>query len=38
MCDKCDKKQHHKRWIHLADDWTEEEKREMFIYLRDHYS
>jgi len=31
MCKKCSK--HGRYWIHIADAWTDEEKREMLEYL-----
>jgi hypothetical protein len=33
MCDKCKPEKHSKYWIHIADDWTEEERKEMEYYL-----
>jgi len=33
MCDKCSKKIPVKRWTHIADDWTDREKLEMYKYL-----
>ena len=35
MCKKCEK--HSKYWVHIADDWTEEEAIEMLWYIRDHF-
>ena len=32
MCDKC--KSHSKHWVHIADQWTEKEKKEMLDYLQ----
>jgi hypothetical protein len=31
MCKKC--KKNNKYWLHIADDWTEEERIEMYNYL-----
>jgi hypothetical protein len=33
MCKKCGKNSRY--WIHIADEWTEEEKTEMLIYLKE---
>jgi hypothetical protein len=32
MCKKC--RVHKKYWLHIADDWTEEERKEMLEYLK----
>ena len=31
MCNKCSL--HKKYWLHIADSWTEEERKEMLAYL-----
>ena len=33
MCDKCIPEKHQKYWLHIADDWTEEDRQEMLVYL-----
>jgi aspartate carbamoyltransferase regulatory subunit len=33
MCDKCKPTEHKKYWVHIADAWIEEERREMLAYL-----
>jgi len=35
MCKKCGK--YSKYWIHIADDWTQEERIEMVNYLLEEY-
>ena len=32
MCKKC--KPHQKCWLHIADGWTPEERKEMLEYLK----
>jgi len=34
MCDKCVPEQHKKYWVHIADQWIGDEKREMIEYLK----
>ena len=35
MCDKC--KQKSKRFVHIVDSWTQEERIELFNYLQEKY-
>jgi hypothetical protein len=36
MCDQC--KPRKKRWVHIADSWTDEDKKEMINYLQSENS